>query len=478
MIATTFTLVVLLQAGQGPPSLNVEPGAIAGILRGVDGKPIPCVRVTAMPDPKFDRNIAPGTTMTSLSRTDESGKFRLENIPPGHYFIAAGRVDAPTYYPGSLKMDEGKSILVESGILLSGIDYPINATSLFNSSVSDSLSTILRISSSGGASTATLASLFSLRNTQSSRSVPATARIPIELTIENGKRIPATAGGDATELWISGVSPDTARFSAWLDDSYLNIPLPLPSRTDEYQVHIDNLPDSYRIQSMTYGSDDLTKTNLKLTASANAICGEPPNVDTQTLTVKLALAPPDTARSGVTVSGFAAAGEERYMYLSGTPGTFFTDGTFEFRNVLPGRYTLISRDTSRPPRPLGATIVVGDRDMTLIDLNAMPLAFAPNIPAPEGPRPAGGLAPGSIAAVGNLHGELISAGSRQPVYGVVSVNGVPVVSTGKDGRFDIPNVLPGSYEFQFEVFNHYTLRQTVIVGEADKTVQFEAQPVN
>src|SRR5712671_357505 len=148
MIAASFTLVILLQAGQGPPTLSVEPGAIAGILRGADGKPIPCVRVTAMPDPKFERDIAPGTTMTSLSRTDESGKFRLENIPPGHYFISAGRVDAPTYYPGSLKIDEGKSILVESGMLLSGIDYAINATSLLDNSVSGSLSAILRSLSS------------------------------------------------------------------------------------------------------------------------------------------------------------------------------------------------------------------------------------------------------------------------------------------------------------------------------------------
>jgi hypothetical protein len=52
------------------------------------------------------------------------------------------------------------------------------------------------------------------------------------------------------------------------------------------------------------------------------------------------------------------------------------------------------------------------------------------------------------------------------------------VSTGEDGRFDIPNVLPGSYQIQFDVFNHYTLRQTVTVGEGDTAIRFEAQPLN
>jgi hypothetical protein len=60
----------------------------------------------------------------------------------------------------------------------------------------------------------------------------------------------------------------------------------------------------------------------------------------------------------------------------------------------------------------------------------------------------------------------------------VSVNGVPIVSTGEDGRFDIPNVLPGSYQIQFDVFNRYTLRQTVTVGEGDTAIRFEAQPLN
>jgi hypothetical protein len=474
MIAASMLLILLLQAGQGAAAFQVQPGAIAGILHGADGKPIPCVRVTAMPDPKFERDIAPGTTMTSLSRTDESGKFRLENIPPGHYFISAGLVDSPTYYPGSLKIDEGKSVVVESGVLLSGVDFQITATSL--QANSNSLSALLQISRSAN-NTAAMLSLLSSVNALAPRTIALT-KVPIDLHVENGKRIPATAGGGATKIWITGTSSATTRFSAWLDDSYVSLPLPLSSQTDEYQVQIDNLPDTYRIRSMAYGSSDLTKTNLKLTASANAICGDLPKVDAQTLSVILDVVPPDSTKGGVTVSGFAAAGEERYVYLSGTPGTFFSDGTFEFRNVPAGRYTLIGLDVSRPPRPLGATIIVGDRDITRIDLNVMPLAFVPKVPAPEGPRPAGALSPGTIASVGSLHGQVISAKSRQPAHAVVSVDGVPILSTGEDGRFDITNVPPGRYEIQFDVFNHFTLRQTVTVGDGDTTIRFEAQPVN
>jgi hypothetical protein len=173
MIVAFITLALILH---GLPTSQIDPGAVAGVLRGADEKPIPCVRVTAMPDPKFEPDIAPGTTMTSLSRTDESGKFRLENIPPGHYFISAGRVDAPTYFPGSLKIDEGKSVLVESSVLLSGIDYQINETSLQGNS--NSLGAFLQFSTSANI-TAALLSLLP------ARAVASSTRVPIDLHVEN-----------------------------------------------------------------------------------------------------------------------------------------------------------------------------------------------------------------------------------------------------------------------------------------------------
>jgi hypothetical protein len=41
-----------------------------------------------------------GPVLASLTLTDGSGAYRLENVPPGRYRIAAGLLDAPTFYPG------------------------------------------------------------------------------------------------------------------------------------------------------------------------------------------------------------------------------------------------------------------------------------------------------------------------------------------------------------------------------------------
>jgi len=55
---------------------------------------------------------------------------------------------------------------------------------------------------------------------------------------------------------------------------------------------------------------------------------------------------------------------------------------------------------------------------------------------------------------------------------------IPIGSADRDGRFELKNVLEGTYDFQFDVFNHFTLRQTVTTIEGDTTIRFEAKPAN
>jgi hypothetical protein len=69
---------------------------------------------------------------------------------------------------------------------------------------------------------------------------------------------------------------------------------------------------------------------------------------------------------------------------------------------------------------MGASVIVGDQDVRGIDLNAMPLTLVPDIVLAEGPRPAGGLAPGTIAPTA-------SGGAALP-----KVNYIRTVSTGSD----------------------------------------------
>jgi len=88
MIALLLALTLFVQG----TALQNENGTITGVLKTSAGQPAVGVR---------------GAAMASLVTTDAAGRYRLENIPPGRYYITAGRVDFPTYFPGALDTSAG-----------------------------------------------------------------------------------------------------------------------------------------------------------------------------------------------------------------------------------------------------------------------------------------------------------------------------------------------------------------------------------
>jgi hypothetical protein len=91
------TLVVLLMVNGWALSQRSENGIVTGQLLNPNGAPAPSVRVmaTALPETGVQ-----GGTMVSLTETDSNGRYRLEKYSPGRYYIQAGLVDNPNYYPG------------------------------------------------------------------------------------------------------------------------------------------------------------------------------------------------------------------------------------------------------------------------------------------------------------------------------------------------------------------------------------------
>jgi len=68
---------------------------------------------------------APGSALASLAQTDSAGDYRLENIPPGRYYITAGFVDFPTYHPGSTTLAGATVVLVKAGATTANVDFPL-----------------------------------------------------------------------------------------------------------------------------------------------------------------------------------------------------------------------------------------------------------------------------------------------------------------------------------------------------------------
>jgi hypothetical protein len=87
-------------------SPRIEGGIVAGTLRQRDGSPA----------------AGNASTLVVLTQTDAAGHYRLEDIPPGRYYIVAGPVNTPTFYPGAQN--------VGSGTTSDGIDFQATAESL------------------------------------------------------------------------------------------------------------------------------------------------------------------------------------------------------------------------------------------------------------------------------------------------------------------------------------------------------------
>ena len=120
-----MTLSLLLSILLMPGFAQAKDGAVAGTLRGTDGKPAAGVRVGVMLVPEVGRGVRGAGTLVSQAETDDAGKFQLEEVPPGRYYIVAGNLKAPTFYPGVLKIDAAKTIEVRAMATVRDIDFEV-----------------------------------------------------------------------------------------------------------------------------------------------------------------------------------------------------------------------------------------------------------------------------------------------------------------------------------------------------------------
>jgi hypothetical protein len=243
---------------------------------------------------------------------------------------------------------------------------------------------------------------------------------------------------------------------------------------------IEGLPEEYAVKSLKYGGFDLKDDVLQLTGSSAGS-----NVRT---TVLLASLPPQvlsivldsTAASeaqstGARVRGMMPAGTVRPIYLSGTAGTLFADGTFEFRNVKPGLHAILTLDNAPSKAALAASIIVGDRDLNDVALEETPV-LPQNPRALSDPRPAGTQSPGRLP-LASLRGHILDVETGQPLHaGTVYLvgDGWASCEIGKDGTFEFKHLLPGTYELEVRGIGYPTFRRTVVVEEQDLTIELKA----
>ena len=456
MNAVLLSLLLLLQ---GVPIQPTQSGTVTGVLRTADGKPAVNERVTAIPQVEFAGDAVDSATLSSLAITDEQGRYILENVPPGRYYIAAGRLDLQTFYPGTQAMNAGQTIRIAPGAKVEGINFTLNATS-------------------AGRSVAT--------------GVNPSFVVPLDIRLENGGKFPVSSGGKFAAVKLTSVSGAVSASAPFLSNSILSLP---PGLAD-YRITFEGLPEDYRVKTIRYGTTPLPDGVLRITnpPTVNTSAGGGVTVFTlgtfwaagagaavaaagpqpQTLSIVFDTGVPLPAR-GARVRGSIQGNFQRLIYLSGTPGTVYADGTFEFRNVAPGRHVIMTLDNPPATLPLVASFVVGTAD-----LNDVTVATTPALPlhsrTPSEPVAAPSRAPGALP-LATVRGRILDSETDEPLNaGTVFVVGESYAAykLSADGKFEFHRLLPGKYELEVQGVGYPTIRRAIVVEEEDLDLELKA----
>jgi hypothetical protein len=160
------------------------------------------------------------------------------------------------------------------------------------------------------------------------------------------------------------------------------------------------------------------------------------------------------------------------VYISGRPGVLFSDGTFEFHGVAPGRHLIAAIGTAGTPK--AAVVVVGDKDVEGIELKETFL-LPQDVSTPKDPLPIGNGTPGSTVPLPRISGTVLEEATRTPIAegDVVIQSGTSsrTVPIAPDGHFETFHLLPGSYDMKLQVFGHSTSARTVVVENKDLTLE-------
>jgi hypothetical protein len=93
----------------------------------VEGAPAVAVRVIAIPAPPEQTRPSFGSQYfyqqppVSTSLTDNQGRYRLTNLPPGRYYVMSGI----TYYPSTLDPDGATAVTINSGANIASMDFQL-----------------------------------------------------------------------------------------------------------------------------------------------------------------------------------------------------------------------------------------------------------------------------------------------------------------------------------------------------------------
>jgi hypothetical protein len=107
------------------PLQQARVGVVTGTILTKNQTPAAGVRVSVVAAPGNNVGTFPQGTIVTSVLTDDLGRYRLEEIPPGNYYITSGLLRLPSYYPGVAAEEKATVIAVTAGKAISGVDFAI-----------------------------------------------------------------------------------------------------------------------------------------------------------------------------------------------------------------------------------------------------------------------------------------------------------------------------------------------------------------
>jgi hypothetical protein len=115
-------IISLFLLGQSVTT-QVGTGTIEGKILASNGNPVARTRVSAIEVSEDSQGKPDTSTQVRIVQTDNDGRYRIDNLPPGRYYIAAGLIALPTYYPGVTTVSGAEPISLRAGTAIRNIDF-------------------------------------------------------------------------------------------------------------------------------------------------------------------------------------------------------------------------------------------------------------------------------------------------------------------------------------------------------------------
>jgi hypothetical protein len=374
---------------QALPSSSDTRGIVAGQIHSSDGEPVPGISVMVVAGGFRDGRVSvvpigisiPGT----VAQTDAAGQFRLQNIPPGRYYILAkpnsnSNGDVVTFYPGVTRLVAARQVEVGPRSDIRGIDFKISKSLLVKvrgrvfDAIAGNVSRKATVNLTGGLLASFRMSVddsgsfqfegvppgdYVLWATEVGSPNPpfATRRITIgerdidgvelafrppvivkgRVILEDGGRF--TNPGVVPGITANIVEGTLGRGTTALMDGSFQLGGRFGLIEGEYRISVDHLPGDYYVKSMSFSLTDLLLETLKVPAPAPAevVITLTEGTRLQGNVVDESQAPAPNTRIYL-IPRDSAAKDRHLAKLIQTNQS----GGFDIRGVAPGDYTLFA----------------------------------------------------------------------------------------------------------------------------------------